>query len=240
MNILLTGLLGIHVTAGFIGLAAFWVPIFTRKGGHYHRLLGKVFKYCAYLVLAAAGAAVIVRLLNLISSGATPADQPVGYAFLLFLGYLSWVTFVILRHGLLVLSNKPSLQAMDTTMNRTLAILSIAASALLIIYAVYFSPPIKIILLALSPIGVLSGIGILNAIRGRVKLNKAWMYEHLGAMIGCGIAFHTAFAVFGFSRIFDVSLPGNWQVLPWVLPSIIGIPATIIWTRVYKRKFGEA
>ena len=58
-------------------------------------------------------------------------------------------------------------------------------------------------------------------------------------MIGAGIAFHTAFAVFGSSRLFDIGLTGWIAVIPWVLPAAIGIPATILWTRHYRRKFGE-
>ncbi len=239
MSTLISILLGLHVTAGFIGLVAFWIPVFTRKGGQYHRLLGKVFKYCAYLVLAAAGIAVLSRLGGMLASGVFPVDQPALYGIFLFLGYLTLVTFVILRHGLQVLAHKSSLLDMNTPVNRVFAGLAIAASLFIIVYALYFSPPNRVILFALSPIGILSGIGILKAIRGLRTEKKVWMYEHLGAMFGAGIAFHTAFAVFGSSRLFELSLPGFWQVLPWILPTLIGVPATIIWTNIYKRRFGD-
>ncbi len=239
MNTLISLFSFTHVTAGAIGLMVFWIPIFTRKGSHYHRLLGKVFKYCAYVVLACAGAAIVLRLATLIAAGETTATRSNAYATYAFLGYLSLVTFVILRHGLQVLENKASLIKMNTTSNRWFARLAIAASLLVIAYAMYFSPSNKVVLYALSPIGILSGIGILQAINGKRSESKAWMYEHLGAMLGCGIAFHTAFAVFGSSRLFELSLPGLWQVLPWILPTLIGVPATIIWTRIYKRRFGD-
>jgi hypothetical protein len=58
-------------------------------------------------------------------------------------------------------------------------------------------------------------------------------------MLGAGIGFHTAFFVFGFSRISGVQLPGIAALIPWVLPSLIGIPATTLWIRYYKKRFGE-
>ena len=43
-----------HVATGFIGLAAFWIPLFARKGGRVHVQAGRVFTYCAYVVTVSA------------------------------------------------------------------------------------------------------------------------------------------------------------------------------------------
>ncbi len=67
----------------------------------------------------------------------------------------------------------------------------------------------------------------------------AWWYEHMGAMLGGGIAFHTAFLVIGAGRLLGVQLTGFTAVVPWILPSLIGIPATAIWVGYYRRKFKE-
>ena len=68
----------------------------------------------------------------------------------------------------------------------------------------------------------------------------AWWYKHMEGMIGSGIAFHTAFLVFGGQRLFGGALmQGSWSFLPWILPAALGIPALQIWTRHYKRRFGE-
>ena len=149
------------------------------------------------------------------------------------------VTFVILRHGMLVLEYKTRLADLDKPINRVLAWVSVAASTFIVVYALLLDPPNRIILFALSPIGFLSGLGILKVLDGKRTESKAWMYEHIGAMLGCGIAFHTAFAVFGSARLFDLGLEGFIAVIPWVLPAAIGIPATSIWTRYYQRKFGD-
>ena len=59
--------------------------------------------------------------------------------------------------------------------------------------------------------------------------------------LGAGIAFHTAFIVFGARQWFGLQLFGGplLGLLPWVLPSAIGIPTISIWIRSYRRRFGE-
>jgi hypothetical protein len=67
----------------------------------------------------------------------------------------------------------------------------------------------------------------------------AWWYEHMGAMLGGGIAFHTAFLVLGLQRLLALPLMGTAMVVPWLLPTVIGLPTIAIWTRYYRRKFRE-
>jgi hypothetical protein len=47
-----TGPRTIHVVFGFVGLAAYWVPILSRKGGVNHVRFGAIFTRCAWVVLA--------------------------------------------------------------------------------------------------------------------------------------------------------------------------------------------
>jgi hypothetical protein len=228
-----------HVAFGFAGLAAFWVPVLTRKGGPSHRRFGRIFAGCAWVVLASAGVSVVYNLVETRLAGVTLADAPSAYAFLFFLGYLAFVTFVIVRHALGVLEHKQDPSTQATSVNLWLARASIGASIALVVFALWLRPPNMVILLALSPIGIGTGSGILRYLTGKVASPKQWLYEHLGGMIGAGIAFHTAFAVFGFGRLFDYRPEGWLGVLPWILPAAIGIPATVLITRHYQRRFGE-
>lgn len=229
----------VHVIFGFAGLAAFWVPIVAAKGSRVHRRFGRVFAICAYVVLASALVSVGLNLAPYAGPNLAAADHPTSFAFWLFLGYLAVVTGVIVHHGEGVLKAKRAPEKLRTPLRLTLAVLAMAASAGLIAVAVSFDSSARIILLALAPIGLLSGWGILNYLRGKNPSPRAWMYEHLGAMLGGGIAFHTAFAVFGSARLFDLGLSGWVAVIPWILPAAIGVPATVLWTRHYRRKFGE-
>lgn len=239
MEFVADGMRFIHIVFGAIGLAAFWVPVFARKGAKVHVLFGKIFTRSAYVVLAAAALALTFRFIDLRQHGIGVADQPELYAFIVFLGYLTLVTFVIVRHGMQVLRYKGRPAELATLAGRGLAWASIVASALIILFAMLVQPGNQILLYALSPIGFFSGHGMLRYMRGGIPSPRGWLYEHLGAMLGAGIAFHTAFAVFGANRLFDFELSGWVSVIPWILPSVVGIPATVIWTRHYRRKFGE-
>ena len=112
------------------------------------------------------------------------------------------------------------------------------ASVGIIVLGLLGDPSMRIVLLALSPIGFVAGIGILGFRRNPQSTPRAWWYAHMGAILGAGIAFHTAFAVFGASRW--IQLSGWLQIVPWILPTVIGVPGLVIWIRHYQKKFGEA
>lgn len=229
-----------HIVFGFIGLAAFWFPIFARKGGTTHRAAGKVFRYSAMVVVSAAGLAVVLNILRALFEGHSISANPAGWSFLVFLGYLALVTGGILSHGFGVLRQKRDLSALDTPYRRATAWSLIGASVFIVCWGLYWQPPNAILLYALSPVGIGNGLGILAVLNGRRAGPGQWKLEHLNALIGCGVAFHTAFAVFGMSRFVALDLPGVWQVLPWILPAAIGLPAGFIWTRYYRRRMTAA
>ena len=229
----------LHVTLGFLGLAAFWLPVFMRKGGRRHIFFGRVFLYCGYVVLVSAMIGVALNVIELQQRRIGLTEQPDTYGFLFFLGYLALVTLIMIRHAVGVLRTKKNPKALATPVNISSAWISIAASAMIVGYALIVNPGNRILLFALSPIGIGSGIGILRYLTQPPRSPRQWMYEHLGGMLGAGIAFHTAFAVFGSGQMFELALAGWVRIVPWVLPAAIGIPAIAIWTRYYRKKFGE-
>ncbi len=240
MAVLGDGFRFIHVVFGVVGLAAFWIPVITKKGAVNHVRFGKIFVWSAYVVLAAAALSLVASITERVAQGIGLTDQPASYAFIVFLSYLTFVTFLSVRHGIAVLDHKRDPAGMRNLLTKMLAYGGILSSISIVLYAIILSPPNKILLLALSPIGIGTGIGILRYISADQISKRAWMYEHLGAMLGSGIAFHTAFAVFGSIQLFDIGLSGWVAVVPWVAPSALGIPAIILWTRHYRLKFGEA
>jgi hypothetical protein len=137
------------------------------------------------------------------------------------------------------LYNKRNHAAMRRPLNAALARVAIASSAAIVAYALFLRPDTMIILLALSPIGFLGGRDILRFLDKEPTSPRWWFYEHMGAMLGAGIAFHTAFFVFGSARLFDIGLSGWVAALPWIAPAAIGIPASAVWANVYRRRFGE-
>lgn len=228
----------IHVILGFTGLAAFWFPVFARKGGALHRKAGKVFVVCGYGVTISAGVSCAVLASLIVGPGLAERNRE-NLASIAFLAYLALVTFVILRYSTRVLKSKRNPASIDTPLDRGLAYAAMAASLAVIAFALLYPTDNTILLLALSPIGLSSGWGILRYLAGADPSPRAWFYEHMGATLGAGIAFHTAFAVFGMRRLVHFEGAGVLGMLPWILPAAIGIPATFLWQRHYRKKFGE-
>ena len=78
-----------HMAIGFIGLAAWWVPILTKKGGKQHMLFGKVFALSAYIIGTTALAGVSMRAGYAIWRGIDITENPENFGFLIFLAYLA-------------------------------------------------------------------------------------------------------------------------------------------------------
>ncbi len=239
MDSLHEGFRYVHIVGGFIGLFLYWVPILSKKGSPLHKKAGLFWVWLARVVLLTAFLGVLMYIPELLSAGKTPFSHPNSYAFIMFLGYLAVVTFVVTVFAVEVLKHKTDVSALASPFIKGLAYLSIVLSVWIIFFALVFKPETMIVLLALSPVGLTTGWGMLKYMSAEHVSKRAWLYEHLGSMIGAGIAFHTAFAVFGMSRMFDIGLTGALAVLPWILPTVIGIPASIIWRRHYQKKFKE-
>jgi hypothetical protein len=234
-----------HVLCGLIGLVAFWMPAIVRKGGALHKRSGRIF-YLATCGVAGTGLVVAALLLaapltvHPLRSPVSPAVAAVIAAKIRwtvpFLVYLLLITFVPVYHGVRVLATRRAPKELRTPVHTALSAASIAASAVMVGLGIALRQPV---FLALSPIGFLVGAGNLQFARTPYPTPMAWWYEHMGSMIGGGIAFHTAFLVLGAGRLFGLQLTGANAAILWILPTIIGLPATAIWVRYYRRKFGE-
>ena len=153
-----------------------------------------------------------------------------------FLAYLLLITFVPVYHGVRVLATRRTPSDLRTPLHTALNVAAIAGSVVMVGLGIALRQPV---FAALSPIGLLMGVGQLQFARKPYPTPMAWWYEHMGSMIGGGIAFHTAFLVLGAARLFGFQLTGASAAILWILPSLVGIPATAIWVRYYRRKFGE-
>jgi len=237
-------ILALHVVAGLIGLAAFWTPALSRKGGVAHVRVGRVFFWCT-CVIASTG--LLMAALFLAAPLAVhPPRTPVGpeRAAVIaretrlvapFLIYLVLITFAPVYHGVRVLATRHAPEQLRTPFHTILHLATLAAAVGL---AVLGFATGRIVFLALSPIGFLIGLGNLGFARTPYPTPMTWWYEHMRSMMGGGVAFHTAFFVLGAGRLLGISMDG-WGVLPWLLPTIVGIPASAIWVRYYRRKFRE-
>jgi len=238
-TMLFNALILAHVATGFVGLAAFWIPVFARKGGRTHVRAGRAYVYCAYVVTLSAVTAAAGRIVFYQLQGIRLADQPELYGVSLFLGYLGLVTFATVRQGIRVLATRRAPETLRTPGHEALGWASMASSAVIITFALAMWSDVSPVLLGLSPIGLFTGRNMLRLMRNPGARRMGWFYSHLGSMLGGGIAFHTAFIVFGVQRLWAYELAGPLAVVPWILPTIVGLPAIAIWTRHYRRRFNR-
>jgi xanthosine utilization system XapX-like protein len=113
----------------------------------------------------------------------------------------------------------------------------VAGSVVSLLYALLLWSSVSIVLLALGPIGLIVGRNVFNYVYRRPQEKMAWWYAHMGAMFGAGIAFHTAFLVFGSREVLDLSILGPFNWVPWVAPGIIGVFGGEYWKNMYRRRF---
>lgn len=229
----------IHIVFGFTGLVAFWIPAAARKGGRVHVRAGRVFEWAAYIVAGTAVLNALGRFGVAFARGARIEENEAAFGFAIFLAYLGILTFAGVRHAVRAVRTKGDWDAMRTPAHTALAVLSILGSIVVFVYALAVWSGVSLVLLALSPIGILGGREMLSQVRNPPDERMGWYYVHAGNIIGAGIAFHTAFLVFGSSRFIPFELPGLWQLVPWVLPAAIGIPVSHTLETRYRRRFGE-
>jgi hypothetical protein len=213
-------ILVLHIAAGSVALASMLIPVVTRKGGLVHRRAGWVF------VVAMA----VVSMTALLLSGARllfdprPDARDAGF----FLLAVSLLTGNAVSTGVRVLRFKtrttPHLHWWDTGLPAVLSVFSLALGA----FGIYRG---NVLFMAFAVIGLFGGIGALRYWLRAPASRLHWWFEHMGAMLGGCIAATTAFLVVNAGNI------GLWPMVAWLSPSIIGTPATVIWTAYYRRRF---
>ena len=124
METLSKALLSTHVIAGFISLVLFWIPIFTKKGGKIHTLVGKIYIYLMWIVVVSAG---ILSVENAYQGN---------YLMASFLGFLTLITSNPLWYGIASLKQKKGLSAGYKNIHLVFNIAITLGGLLLIIYGI--------------------------------------------------------------------------------------------------------
>jgi hypothetical protein len=229
----------LHIIVGFIGIGLWWVPIFTAKGAVTHKRIGKMFVAAAYVVGATAMLSAPLRFSAGFLGGVSWEAMRPQAGFLILLGYLGILTFDLAYFGVRVLRTRRNPERLAAVPMRAVTWLMMGWSVLSALFAVIVWTPSSMIMLGFAPVGVLQGIEQIRYMRRPPSLNKPWFYAHMDAMLGAGVGFHTAFLVFGSRMLFDYSMLGPFNWVPWVAPAIVGAIAGRAWRRQYMRAFGD-
>ncbi len=232
---LITGLRWVHIPAGLLGLAVFWLPLVTRKGGTAHRRIGWVFVWCMGVaaVTAAALAAVrwwMARDAALAEGRALTVREIAGPLFLINVAAL---TLTAVHHGLAVLRQKKR-----EGRHRGLLVIALPA-ALLLLSAVSVAVGVASgnpVLFTLPVVGLFVGSQYLVIMLRARPRSMWWWYQHMSGMIGGCIAALTAALVQNGPAVRSVVAAPGWVL--WIAPAAVGLPALLVWQAVYRRRFG--
>jgi hypothetical protein len=235
----------VHIAAGSIALTLFWIPAIAHKGGRTHIRAGWVYVVSMSVVVVTAfamsGLAFTIPLaVRQIARTLSPAELSdflrVQRVFATFLAYLAGITLASGWQGIWAAETKREPRTMRTPFTLALNVVVLLAGLTVLVLGIkYRSGP----LIGLSPIGPLIGVGNLRYLLRAPQSRMHWWYEHLGSMIGTGIAGYTAFLVFGGSRLFPSVARSQLYTFFWVLPSLIGVPVIFMTVAYYQRKFNE-
>jgi uncharacterized membrane protein len=233
----------LHIFAGSIALVAFWLPFFTRKGDKNHRRFGQIFANTMYFVTASG---VIMSTLVLVDPiGVRYPDQVLSaeraanlaYQNRVFAGFLFMLSILVIcnvRQALLVLKARANRDLLKTPSH--IGIISFLGLTGFIVGWIGLTKQV-LLLEIFAAFCILTSAQALHYIFKPSIKAREWIIVHLGNISGAGIATYTAFFAFGGSRLFSDFLTGNLQVIPWVLPGIIGGFGIAYMNRKYEQQF---
>ena len=198
-----------HAGLGTIALLTFWIAALARKGSVPHRYAGRV-----YLV------AMLGLLVPAIPLSAAVFQKSVAFGSFLF--YLVLITVSALWQGWFAVRHKRDFSRYAGPGLRNLAWINIAAGAAVLALGITLKQPIFI---GFSLIGLLGGPGMLKLIRTGPAHPRWWMEQHLGAMLGCGVATHIAFLSLGLPRLLPSLSGQTLQLIAWMGPLALSLLA---------------
>jgi hypothetical protein len=209
--------LGVHVSAGMLSFVLAPIALTTAKGGKQHKRWGMVYFWSMGVVAATALPMALFRPVLFLALVA-------GFSF-----YLTFAGYRILK--LKGLASGGSAGPVDWIA----ACLGFAASACLAGFG-FFNPAwvqnFRTVSIVIGLIGMRTTAADVYHFVRKPTEKMFWMYTHLAKFIGSYIAAWTAFSAVTLSQIFH-----HAGIILWLWPAAVGVPAIILTTAYYRRKF---
>lgn len=211
----------LHLGLGLAALLSYWVAALARKGSAPHKLAGKIYVLVMVGLLLPA-IPLTVRIMLTRSS-----------VFGWFLFYLLLITVTALWQGWFAVRNKRDFPRYVGRAFRSLAWANIAAGLAILGLGIASRQPIFI---GFSAVGLIGGRGMLSLARKGPTHPRWWMEQHLGAMLGCGVATHIAFLSIGLPKLLPSLAGPGLQNLAWLGPLAAALLARVWLGRKYLPK----
>ena len=229
-------LLGVHLICALGAIGAFWISAFSFKGGPVHRTAGNRFRWLIYAAAITGGTLALAGIA--VPSWGHPqqaGQSPDEWTESLRLHRQTmWVVMYMLllivaptHHGVAVVAAGPVPARVRSRLHATLNLLCLVGTVALLAACVIWQ---RWIFLTLAPIGFTIGLRNMSYAARSSAMSRDWEQEHLTSMLTAGAMMHTALLVFGASRTLDLVLTTPTELLLWLLPALVALPA-IFWLR---------
>ena len=244
MNTTYKILLFSHIGVGFLALILFWIPVIAKKGGALHTRTGHWYAKAMYAVGFTALGLSLMLMIDPINfkfgADKFTAEKAIRISaqlkeFGLFLLSISVLTIVGVHHGLQSIQAKGNHRQMRSFAN-------IGSNILLLIVGVYLGlnpkngSPMSVLFYIFAGLCVFSAVSNLHFCLKQKVSRPEQIIAHLSAIIGAGVGAHTAFFLFGASRLLAGVFTGYFALIPWTLPGIIGTLIVVKQSKKYKPK----
>lgn len=214
--------LGVHIAAGATSFLMAPIALVTAKGGKAHRRWGKVYLWAMGVVAAT-------------------ALPMAAYRPVLFLALVAVFSFYACFSAWRVLALKDLPKGGHAKpIDWAAGVITFVASACLAGFGAFKPALVQhmgIVAIVFGLIGMTLAFGQMKSFVWKPTEKMFWWYTHLGNMIGSYIAAWTAFSVTTLSPLMGRGsyLRSGW--LLWLWPTLVGVPAIVLTTVYYKRKF---
>lgn len=211
----------LHIAAGSVALAAFWLAAFLRKGSPRHRRVGQVFLVAMLGVLASG----VPLTLGMIARG-----RP---AVAMFLAFLLLLTGTGCWNAWCAIRRRRDRRAYFGGLFWTLASIVALAGLGIVALGVQLGSPLFMVFGGLGPFLLVDALLRWRRAAGNPQW---WLREHYDAMIGNGVATHIAFFSIGLRNAFPGLDPVLMQHFAWFGPLAAAFVAAFWLNRRYGRR----
>lgn len=209
-----------HVGLGTLALLTFWTAGLSRKGSPVHRLAGK-----AYLLAMAGLVVAAVPLTARIAS-----FNPVAGAFL---AYLLVITVTAMWMSWRAVRDKRDWARYTGPVYRALMWANLLSGLAIAGVGLFLAAQMQAIIVAFSGIGIIGFVNMWRFSR-RPPEDPRWpVRQHLGAMLGNGVATHIAFLSIGLPKLLPMLAGPTLQNVAWLGPLVVAFAAGSYLTRKF-------
>ena len=213
----------VHAGLGTLALATFWISGLGRKGSPVHRLSGKLY------LLSMAG----LLLAALPLTAAIASINPVAGAFL---SYLLVITATSVWTSWRAVRDKKDWGRFTGPVYRSLMWANLLSGLGILYVGLFITNQMQVIFVAFASIGIISFVNMWRFSR-RPPQDPRWpLRQHLGAMLGNGVATHIAFLTIGLPKVLPFLAGSSLLNLSWLAPLVVSAVAGVYLTRKYLPK----